>query len=63
VHTDLLTIAFRGPLAERVRELAARCDLNLAKFLQDAVLLYEQRIAEGYEPGASLQQWKEQEKA
>ncbi len=60
VHTDLVTVAFRGPLAERTRALSGRCELSLAKLLQDALLVYEQKLAEGYQPGATLAQWKEQ---
>ena len=61
VHADLLTIAYRGPLAEKTRNLATRCELSLAKLLQDAILVYEQKIAEGYQAGATLAQWKEQQ--
>jgi len=61
VHADLLTVAFRGPLAEKTRTLAGQCQLSLAKLLQDALLVYEQKIAEGYQPGATLAQWKEQQ--
>jgi hypothetical protein len=42
----MLTVAIRGPLAGRMREMA--------ELLQDAVLVYEARGAEGCKPGASL---------
>jgi hypothetical protein len=61
VHADLLTIAYRGPLAERTRSLATQCQLSLAKLLQDAILVYEQRLAEGYQAGSALMQWKEEQ--
>jgi len=57
VHDDMLTVAIRGPLATRMRELAESTGLSLAKLLQDAILVYEGDIAAGYEPGASLTSW------
>jgi hypothetical protein len=50
----MLTVAIRGPLAGRMREMAERYRMSLAKLLQDAVLVYEARGAEGCKPGASL---------
>jgi len=61
-HQDLLTVAYRGPLAERFRELAERHQMSLAKLLQDAMLTYERSIAAGYQPGATLEEWRAQQK-
>jgi len=44
-HGDLLTVAFRGPLAGRFREMAERHQLSLAKLVQDALLAYEGHVA------------------
>ncbi len=61
VHADLLTVAYRGPLAGRFRELAQRSGLSLAKLLQDALLSYEASVAAGYQPGTALGEWKAQQ--
>jgi hypothetical protein len=61
VHQDLLTVAFRGPLAGKFRELAQRHEMSLAKLLQDALLAYEANVAAGYQPGAALAEWKAQQ--
>ena len=58
VHADLVTVAFRGPLAEKTRTLARQCQLSLAKLMQDALLLYEQQVGAGYQAGSLLSQWK-----
>jgi len=63
VHEDLLTVAFRGPLAIRFRELAEQHHLSLAKLVKDAVLAYEVNVAAGYQPGTALAAWKAQEGA
>ena len=63
VHADLVTVAFRAPLAEKLRIPAEQSGMSLAKLLQDAALVYEQKIAEGYEPGSTLVQWREQKSA
>ena len=60
-HGDLLTVAFRGPLAGKFREMAERHQLSLAKLLQDALLAYEGHVATGYQPGSSLAAWKAQQ--
>jgi len=60
VHQDLLTVAYRGPLAGKFREMAERHQMSLAKLLQDALLTYERSIAAGYQPGATLEEWKAQ---
>ena len=58
VHQDLLTVAFRGPLANHFRELAEQHEMSLAKLLQDAMLVCEKSIAAGYQPGTTLEEWK-----
>ena len=58
VHADLVTVAFRGPLAEKTRTLARQCQLSLAKLMQDALLLYEQKVGAGYQAGSLLSAWK-----
>ena len=61
VHADLLTIAYRGPLAGRFREMAEQHEMSLAKLMQDALLTYERSIAAGYQPGATLEEWMAQQ--
>jgi hypothetical protein len=61
VHQDLLTVAFRGPLAGRFRGLAEQHGLSLAKLLQDAVLHWEGSVAAGYQPGTALTEWQAQQ--
>ena len=61
VHADLLTVAFRGPLAGRFREMAERHQMSLAKLMQDSMLTYEKSIAAGYQPGATLEEWMAQQ--
>jgi len=54
VQPDALTVAIRGPMAARMRELAERYDMSLATLLKDALLVYEGEVAGGYEPGRCL---------
>ena len=61
VHADLLTVAYRGPLASRFRELAEQHHLSLARLMQDALLRYEADVAGGYQPGTALAEWKAQQ--
>ena len=61
VHQDLLTVAFRGPLANHFRELAEHHQMSLARLLQDAMLVCEKSIAAGYQPGTALEEWKAQQ--
>jgi hypothetical protein len=61
VHQDLLTVAFRGPLAGHFRELAERHQLSLSALLQDAMLSWEANVADGYQPGTALAEWKAQQ--
>ncbi len=61
VHANLLTVAFRGPLAGKFREMADRYQMSLAALLQDALLAYESHVATGYQPGAALTEWKAQQ--
>jgi hypothetical protein len=60
VHADLLTVAFRGPLANHFREMAEQHEMSLARLLQDALLVCEKSIAAGYRPGATLEEWMAQ---
>jgi len=57
VHAGMLTVAIRGPLADKMRELAESTGLSLAKLLKDAILVYGDRADAGYEPGTSLANW------
>jgi hypothetical protein len=61
VHQDLLTVAYRGPLANKFRELAERYQMSLARLLQDALLAYETSVGAGYQPGSALAKWKAQQ--
>jgi len=60
VHADLVTVAIRGPFAERMRVLSESTGMSLARLLKDALLVYERDVEAGYEPGTSLRQWEEQ---
>jgi len=55
----MLTVAIRGPLAAKMRELAEATGMSLAKLLGDMVLVYEGETQGGYEPGTSLARWRE----
>jgi len=55
-----LTVAIRGPLAEKMREMAESHGMSLAKLLQDAVLVLEERVEEGHEVGTALAEWNAQ---
>ncbi len=57
VHADLLTVAIRGPFAEKMRALSESTGMSLAKLLKDALLVYEGDVAAGYEPGRNLSNW------
>jgi len=61
VHQDLITIAYRGPLAGKFREMAERHQMSLARLLQDAMLAYETNVAAGYQPGTALEEWAAQQ--
>ncbi len=61
VHADLLTVAFRGPLAGHFRELAEQHQMSLSALLQDAMLSWEQQVAAGYQPGTAMGEWKAQQ--
>ena len=56
-HTDMVTVALRGPLAAKMRELAETTGMSLAKLLGDMVLAYEGEVNAGYEPGTCLGRW------
>jgi len=62
-HADMVTVAIRGPLAARMRELAESTSLSLAKLLQDSILVYGGQVEAGYEPGTSLADWTAQQRA
>jgi hypothetical protein len=53
-HGDMLTVAIRGPLADRMREMAERHGMSLSRLLKDALLVYGDQVDAGYEPGTSL---------
>ena len=53
----MLTVAIRGPLAAKMRQLAETTGMSLAKLLQDSILVYGNQVAAGYEPGTSLAEW------
>lgn len=57
-HGDMLTVAIRGHFAERMRELAESHGMSLSKLLKDALLVYDDRITAGYEPGTSSANWR-----
>ena len=57
----MLTVAIRGPLAEKMRELAESTRLSLAKLLGDMMLVYEGEVDTGYKPGTSLANWRGQQ--
>jgi len=58
-HPEMLTVAIRGPLAAKMRELAEAAGLSLAKLLGDMVLAYEGQVQGGYEPGTCVARWRE----
>jgi hypothetical protein len=60
-HPDMLTVAIRGPLAAKMRELAESTGMSLGKLLGDMVLVYEEKVQGGYEPGTSLAGWRERD--
>jgi len=58
-HPEMLTVAIRGSLAAKMRELAESASMSLAKLLGDMILAYEGNVNGGYEPGTSLANWSE----
>jgi len=56
----MLTVAIRGHLAERMREMAENHGMSLSKLLKDAILVFEAQVAEGYQQGAMLAEWTAQ---
>jgi hypothetical protein len=56
----MLTVALRGPLAAKMRELAETTGMSLAKLLGDMVLAYEGQVQGGYQPGTCLGRRREQ---
>jgi len=59
---EMLTVAIRGPLAAKMRDLSETTGMSLAKLLQDALLVYGGQVATGYEPGTSLADWTAQQR-
>jgi len=57
----MLTVAIRGPLAAKMRELAESTGMSLAKLLQDSILVYGGQVDAGYEPGTQLAAWTVQQ--
>ena len=55
----MLTVAIRGPLAAKMRQLAETTSMSLARLLGDMVLAYEGEVGAGYEPGTLLAGWRE----
>jgi hypothetical protein len=53
----MLTVAIRGPLARKMRELAQAAGMSLAKLLGDMVLVYEGEMQGGYQAGTCLGRW------
>ena len=58
-HPDMLTVAIRGPLAAKMRQLAETTGMSLAKLLEDMVLIFEREVEAGYEPGACRTAWRQ----
>jgi pyrroloquinoline quinone (PQQ) biosynthesis protein C len=54
----MVTVAIRGPLADRMRELAESHGMSLSKLLKDALLVYGSQVDAGYVPGAQLARWQ-----
>ncbi len=57
MHGEMLTVAIRGPLADKMRQMAERHGMSLSKLLKDALLVYGDRVAAGYEPGTLMARW------
>lgn len=53
-HEGMVTVAIRGPIAAKLRELAERHGMSLAKLVVDAVLVYDAEVRRGYVPGTRL---------
>jgi len=53
-HGDMLTVAIRGPVATKMRQIAETAGVSLAKLLGDMLLVYEGEVEGCYEPGACL---------
>jgi hypothetical protein len=54
----MLTVAIRGPLAAKMRELSEASGMSLARLLGDMVLVYEGEVGAGYEPATCLARWR-----
>ena len=62
-HDSMLTVAIRGLLAEKMRQMAESHGMSLSKLLQDALLVYAVQVDAGYEPGTSLAGWTAEHEA
>jgi hypothetical protein len=59
VHPEMVTVAVRGPLAAKMRQLAETNGLSLANLLSDMALIFEREVEAGYEPGACRAAWRQ----
>ena len=60
---EMLTVAIRGSLAAKMRDLSETTGMSLAKLLQDSILVYGAQVDAGYEPGTALASWTAQQHA
>jgi len=51
-----VTIAFKGPIARKLRALAKSGNMSLAQAVQEATLVLEAQVGTGYELGTMLRQ-------
>jgi len=59
---EMLTVAIRGPLASKMRELAETTGRSLAELLKDALLVHEGDVEGGHEQGTALADWGAQQR-
>jgi hypothetical protein len=52
--------SLRGPLADKMRELAESHGMSLSKLLRDAILVYGGQVCAGYAPGMAVVEWSAQ---
>ena len=53
----MVTVAIKGEYADRMRKLAEQANMSLGKLLRDMLLVYQDQLGGGYQPGANLQRW------
>ena len=58
----MVTVAIRGPLAAKMRELAESTDMSRSKLLEGAILVYGGQVEAGCEPGTPLAHWTDQQR-